>query len=296
MNNTNESDSSEWLSRNKNPLKRDRRSYDSNWGVYEARSGLLHRAIVNVNVDAILVQGDRVGVAHDEQRGRETKMKLTAGNSNSNQQRRQRGDGNGNAATTTNISTSNPNPYQQHSIHQGHSNFNHSHSSHSSSLLPPALLSSLSLANANPPAITVQLPPDLQSTLNHEQCTVVRHILSGHSVFFTGPAGSGKSHILQTLLRANAAGCSCFDSPRNIVLTATTGVAACSIRGTTIHSFSGVNSTSSEAECVRRIMGNDYVKKRWRECQVLVIDEVSMMGSGFLDKLNFVAKRVRNDR
>jgi hypothetical protein len=57
-----------------------------------------------------------------------------------------------------------------------------------------------------------------------------------------------------------------------------------------------VNSTSSEAECVRRIMGNDYVKKRWRECQVLVIDEVSMMGSGFLDKLNFVAKRVRNDR
>jgi hypothetical protein len=28
----------------------------------------------------------------------------------------------------------------------------------------------------------------------------------------------------------------------------------------------------------------------------LVIDEVSMMGSGFLDKLNFVAKRVRNDR
>ena len=46
----------------------------------------------------------------------------------------------------------------------------------------------------------------------------------------------------------------------------------------------------------KRVMSNEYSKQRWRECDILIIDEISMLGSTFLDKLNFIACRARNDR
>ena len=150
----------------------------------------------------------------------------------------------------------------------------------------------------NPPPITVNLPEDLRSALCEEQCTVVESVLSGHSTFFTGPAGSGKSHVLSTLLKANELGVGGKNGkPRKIVVTATTGVAACNVGGITIHSFGGCgNGSSSAAEIAKRVMGNEYSKGRWREVDVLVIDEISMMAGAFLDKLSFIASRARNDR
>ena len=144
------------------------------------------------------------------------------------------------------------------------------------------------------PTITVTLPNDLRSTLNSEQCQVVESVLSGYSTFFTGPAGSGKSHILSTILRANIEG---IIARKKIVVTATTGVAACNVGGITIHSFAGIGvGSGSYEEMAKRVMGNEYTKQRWRECDILIIDEISMLGSSFLDKLNFIACRVRNDR
>lgn len=144
------------------------------------------------------------------------------------------------------------------------------------------------------PTITVTLPNELRSTLNNEQCQVVESVLSGYSTFFTGPAGSGKSHILSTILRANTEG---ITTRKKIVVTATTGVAACNVGGITIHSFAGIGvGSGSYEEMAKRVMGNEYTKQRWRECDILIIDEISMLGSSFLDKLNFIACRVRNDR
>ena len=151
----------------------------------------------------------------------------------------------------------------------------------------------------NPPPVTVQLPENLRSTLNDEQCLVVEQILSGNSTFFTGPAGSGKSHVLSTLLKANAEGIGGKGGgqPRKIVVTATTGVAACNVGGITIHSFGGVGAgNGSMADIAKRVMGNEYTKQRWRDVDVLVIDEVSMMAGSFLDKLSFISSRARNDR
>ncbi|KAL9190689.1 hypothetical protein ACHAXT_000395 [Thalassiosira profunda] len=150
---------------------------------------------------------------------------------------------------------------------------------------------------AHPPEISVKLPPDLRSTLNGEQCRVVESVLSGHSTFFTGPAGSGKSHVLSTLLKVNECGVGIKGRPRKIVVTATTGVAACNVGGITIHSFAGVGAGKGDlADMAKRVMGNEYTKGRWREVDILVIDEISMMAGSFLDKLSFVAQRARNDR
>ena len=197
-----------------------------------------------------------------------------------------------------------PNVYQTDSSYRGsggiggrsNSNSNISSNNNNISLFQNAdFLQTLS----NPPPITATLPPDLRSTLNDEQTKVVESILSGHSTFFTGPAGSGKSHVLQTLLKANKAGIGGKNGgkERKIFVTATTGVAACNVGGTTVHAFAGVGvGTGSLAELAKRVMGNEYTKGRWREVDILIIDEISMMAGSFLDKLNFVSQRARNDR
>jgi ATP-dependent DNA helicase PIF1 len=189
--------------------------------------------------------------------------------------------------------------------------------SSSSSYSPEAMLSS-TLISALTQHMTVSetlplrvtLPHDEHGTLNDEQRLVIESILSGYNVFFTGPAGSGKSHILSTLQRLNDGGgrsTAMMDMPtKKIVVTATTGIAACSIGGVTIHSFAGcgvgLQTKSSKtfeqqmAEICGKITGNQGALKRWRETDILVIDEISMMSSGFLDMLDAIAKRTRNNR
>jgi len=54
---------------------------------------------------------------------------------------------------------------------------------------------------ASSPKVT--LPPEECQSLNPEQRKVVELVLSGQSVFFTGPAGSGKTHVLSSILRWN---------------------------------------------------------------------------------------------
>ena len=149
------------------------------------------------------------------------------------------------------------------------------------------------------PASTVALSAADAAGLSPEQRHVVEAVLSGHSVFFTGPAGSGKSHVLSTIVRLlgdeRYALRDRGGKPRKIAITATTGIAACNVGGITINSFAGVGTAEgSIADMCARVMGNEYSKKRWRDHDILVVDEVSMMPGQFLDKLNFVAQRVRN--
>lgn len=330
----------EWISRN--PRKRDRRSYDSNWGVYEARggnsfsnNGQASRSSYpssGLSTGDIVVEGERVGMPHNgcaqqrsqqrsqqgghqkqsnsyqQQQGKRQQQtagyqQQSSGHQHQQQSRIRVADHRGSAARIGNLPAQNPSNNHNQISYGNQGGFNNSGPlsgrPSNNNPLPPGLAASLHAAITKPPPITVELPPELRSTLNKEQCSIVESVLSGNSVFFTGPAGSGKSHVLKSLLKANELGLGpngTIGESKSIVLTATTGVAACSIGGTTIHSFAGITPNASAAECVKRIMGNEYAKKRWRDCDILVVDEISMMGAEFLDKLNFVAGRVRNDR
>ncbi|KAG6026210.1 hypothetical protein E4U40_002251 [Claviceps sp. LM458 group G5] len=75
-------------------------------------------------------------------------------------------------------------------------------------------------------------------TLSSEQEHVLDMVVNqGQSVFFTGPAGTGKSvlmrAIIQELKRKHRG------EPDRVAVTASTGLAACNIGGVTLHSFSG---------------------------------------------------------
>ncbi|XP_008834524.1 ATP-dependent DNA helicase PIF1 isoform X1 [Nannospalax galili] len=121
--------------------------------------------------------------------------------------------------------------------------------------------------------------------LSEEQAAVLRMALKGQSIFFTGSAGTGKSYLLKRILGSLP--------PTGTVATASTGVAACHIGGTTLHAFAGIGSGQAPlAQCVA-LAQRPGVQQGWLNCQRLVIDEISMVEADLFDKLEAVARAVR---
>uniref|UniRef100_A0A8C0NQQ5 ATP-dependent DNA helicase PIF1 n=1 Tax=Canis lupus familiaris TaxID=9615 RepID=A0A8C0NQQ5_CANLF len=134
------------------------------------------------------------------------------------------------------------------------------------------------------PVKRLSLPPT-KPQLSEEQAAVLRVVLKGQSVFFTGSAGTGKSYLLKRILGSLP--------PTGTVATASTGVAACHIGGTTLHAFAGIGSGQAPlAQCVA-LAQRPAVKQGWLNCQRLVIDEISMVEADLFDKLEAVARTVR---
>ncbi|XP_070195917.1 ATP-dependent DNA helicase PIF1-like [Littorina saxatilis] len=122
-------------------------------------------------------------------------------------------------------------------------------------------------------------------TLNKEQNAVLQAVMSGKSVFFTGSAGTGKSFLLKRIIGALP--------PQHTFATASTGVAACHIGGTTLHSFAGIGSGKSELPQCVELASRPQVAQQWRRCRHLIIDEISMVDGDFFKKLEAVAGVIR---
>ncbi|KAJ3575908.1 hypothetical protein NP233_g802 [Leucocoprinus birnbaumii] len=78
--------------------------------------------------------------------------------------------------------------------------------------------------------------------LSDEQKYILDVMKRGENVFFTGPAGTGKS----VLLRAIISELTRSRHPEAVAITATTGVAALAIGGVTLHSHAGIESIERE--------------------------------------------------
>ncbi len=94
----------------------------------------------------------------------------------------------------------------------------------------------------------VTKPAEDDVTLSVSQKKVLDAIMQRKSVFFTGAAGTGKSYILK-VLRDVLEGIGFADK---ISFTAPTGVAACNIRGLTIHAWAGVGATCTSCIVLSR--------------------------------------------
>ncbi|NWX94831.1 PIF1 helicase, partial [Nothoprocta ornata] len=114
---------------------------------------------------------------------------------------------------------------------------------------------------------------------------VLGAVLSGKSVFFTGCAGTGKSFLLKRIVGSLP--------PEGTYATASTGVAACHVGGTTLHAFAGIGSGKAPLEQCIQLAERPGVRQHWLACQHLVIDEISMVDGKFFDKLEAVARAVR---
>ncbi|KAL0216638.1 hypothetical protein P9112_008822 [Eukaryota sp. TZLM1-RC] len=156
--------------------------------------------------------------------------------------------------------------------------------------------SSSSQSFSNPFSPTSPIPSsqeyseqDVAVTLTPQQQRVMDLAQSGKSFLVSGGAGTGKSFVLRHLvhyLRQNL--------QDQVVVTASTGIAAVQISGLTIHSFAGIGLGQEDATAMAKKM-HRAAKTRWRECSVLVIDEISMLDSELFDKLEKVASIVRRN-
>lgn len=85
-----------------------------------------------------------------------------------------------------------------------------------------------------------------------------------------------------------------YRRPDAVSVTASTGMAACNIGGTTIHSFAGIGlGIEPVPELVNKIRKNRKAVARWQKAQCLVIDEVSMVDGELFDKLSGIACALR---
>lgn len=121
------------------------------------------------------------------------------------------------------------------------------------------------------------------------QAQALNVMLGGDSVFLTGAPGAGKTYILNEFVRrATRLG-------KVVAVTASTGIAATHIGGSTIHSWSGLGIRDSlDARDLKALAANPKLVKRYNSTDVLVIDEVSMLHGQRLDMINQVAKLLRN--
>jgi ATP-dependent exoDNAse (exonuclease V) alpha subunit len=116
--------------------------------------------------------------------------------------------------------------------------------------------------------------------LSEDQQYALDTILSGKSVFLSGKAGTGKSFIINQIIKK-------LD---NVVLLGTTGIAALNIGGQTMHSFFSlpIADVASKDKCF-------FVKQEkrnlWNRVKTIIIDEVSMLRADLLDCIEWTLQK-----
>jgi ATP-dependent DNA helicase PIF1 len=127
------------------------------------------------------------------------------------------------------------------------------------------------------------------TNLNAKQAEALQAVKDGTNVFLTGPAGTGKSVVIEHVLQY----CHQTYSPQEWVAVAPTGSTAVAVRGQTIHSFAGIGVPKEQSDFQRS--WETLKCHGWRQLKFMVIEEVSMIAGEFLDRLNRVVCQIRKD-
>lgn len=131
--------------------------------------------------------------------------------------------------------------------------------------------------------------------LSDEQKSVLNLVTEQKkSVFFTGSAGTGKSVLLRETIKVLRD--KYKREPDRVAVTASTGLAACNVGGVTLHSFAGIGLGKEPVpELVKKIKKNSKARNRWMRTKVLIVDEISMVDGDLFDKLEGIARAIRNN-
>jgi ATP-dependent exoDNAse (exonuclease V) alpha subunit len=115
-------------------------------------------------------------------------------------------------------------------------------------------------------------------------------MLTGKNIFLTGEPGAGKTYTLNKFIEyARQLG-------KRIAITASTGIAASHIDGVTVHSWSGLGIAEQISdEELERMSWKPYIRDKYTRCDILIIDEVSMLHGHYLDMVERACRWVRRN-
>jgi ATP-dependent DNA helicase PIF1 len=130
----------------------------------------------------------------------------------------------------------------------------------------------------------IKLTPD---GLSEKQQVAYDLVARGENVFITSPAGGGKTFFIKTIYKR-------FKETKNIAVTSTTGTSAILIDGVTLYSYLGIGlGTSDVSSLFLMIKKRRDILKRWKDLDILIIDEISMLSPALFDKLENLARVIR---
>lgn len=113
----------------------------------------------------------------------------------------------------------------------------------------------------------------------------------GYNCYITGAAGSGKTHLLNEYIKFLK------NKGVEVGVTASTGIAATHMGGTTIHSWSGLGIRDELTEYdLEDMESKKYLYERFKNTDVLIIDEVSMLHHFRLDLIERIARHLKRNQ
>jgi ATP-dependent DNA helicase PIF1 len=124
--------------------------------------------------------------------------------------------------------------------------------------------------------------------LSTKQKEAMELVQQGSNVFITGVAGTGKSLLLRCILDYLK---EAHYEKKKYVAVGPTGPAAIALEGQTIHSFAGIGIPKTTTD----FMKVKSRRKQWKDLQVLVLDEASMVSGEFFDLLSDAVSEIRKD-
>ncbi|ESZ91278.1 hypothetical protein SBOR_8345 [Sclerotinia borealis F-4128] len=133
--------------------------------------------------------------------------------------------------------------------------------------------------------------------LTAEQVTVVEMAMSGDNIFLTGAAGSGKTVTLLQIIGKLKEKLGDYNQIPKVQVAAPTGLAALPLNGRTTYSVAGwkPDSFKQRLDLLLQSTKRRTARALWK-LEVLILEEISMIESQFLERLNLLLQRVKNNR
>ena len=121
-----------------------------------------------------------------------------------------------------------------------------------------------------------------------DQALALEIMEEGESVLLTGPAGSGKTYVLNEFIRRAK------KLHKTVAVTATTGLAATHLGGNTIHSWSGIGVLEELPKKFYEGLTKSKIDNLTKT-DILIIDEISMLHDYRLDMIDTLLRGARKN-
>jgi len=133
----------------------------------------------------------------------------------------------------------------------------------------------------------------MSSKFSEDQQYAFEQFKLGKNMFITGPGGTGKTFLIKQMVQYM------IMTGKKYQVCAMTGCAAVLLQSgaRTLHSWSGIGLANGQiSTIIQKIMRNKKSMKQWRETNILIVDEVSMMSKKVFELIELLARQIKNPR